>query len=367
MPFDAQQVADILAVPVNRLEALFALPGSLLPWYDAHARVLPWRSLPTAYRVWVSEIMLQQTRVEAVLPYFERFLAALPTVEALAGADEGALLKLWEGLGYYSRARNLQKAARMVVERFGGELPRSLADLLTLPGIGPYTAGAIASIAHGVAVPAVDGNVLRVAARLTASGADVANPSVRRAVEGLMAAAMPTDRPGDFNQALMDLGATVCLPNGQPRCEDCPAAALCAGRALGVAATLPVKAAKAPRRVERRTVLAVVGEGGLLLRQREPRGLLAGLWELPGVEGWIGPEEAAALAEGWGLTVASEPAPLPDVRHVFSHVEWLLKAWRVEVHGDPPVGWRWADRAALAELAVPSPFAPHLRALGLRG
>ncbi len=367
MPFDARRTADALIVPVDRLGTLFALPGALLPWYDSHARVLPWRSLPTAYRVWISEIMLQQTRVEAVLPYFERFLAVMPTVEALAGADEGTLLKLWEGLGYYSRARNLQKAARVVVERFGGELPRDPTDLLTLPGIGPYTAGAIASIAHGVAVAAVDGNVLRVATRLTASGADVAQPAVRRAVEALMAAAMPADRPGDFNQALMDLGATVCLPNGQPRCEDCPAAALCTGRALGVAATLPVKAAKAPRRVERRTVLAVVGEQGLLLRQREPRGLLAGLWELPGVEGWQGPDEVAAVAACWGLTVTGQAAPLPDVLHVFSHVEWLIKAWRVEAHGDPPDGWCWADRAALAELAVPSPFAPHLRALGLRG
>ena len=356
-----ERIAARLNVPADRLQPLGAVPALLLAWYDGHARVLPWRSEPTAYRVWVSEIMLQQTRVEAVLPYFERFLAALPTVQALAGVEEARLLKLWEGLGYYSRARNLKRAAQVVVERFGGELPGAPERLLELPGIGPYTAGAIASIAYGVPAPAVDGNVLRVFARLAASGADVGEPALRRAMEALVLRLIPVDRPGDFNQALMDLGATICLPHGTPRCQDCPLASLCHGRALGVAQELPVKAAKTPRRVEALTVYLIVNHNRLLLRQRDPKGLLAGLMEFPNAPGWQSEEEAAAQLAHWNLVPLNGPKALGPAKHVFTHVEWHMRGYQFTVGDAPaPEGWLWADRQRLEELAVPSAFAAFL-------
>ena len=222
------------------MEPLKALTEPLLAWYGANARDLPWRRSPDAYRVWVSEIMLQQTRVAAVLGYYARFLEAFPTVEALAGADEGQLMKLWEGLGYYSRARNLQKAARVVTEQLGGRFPETYEGLMALPGIGDYTAGAILSIAFGQRVPAVDGNVLRLAARITGSRADVTDMKVRRAFRAQVLEAMPeAARSGAYNQALMDLGATVCLPNGEPLCESCPARDFCVGHLTGCARELP--------------------------------------------------------------------------------------------------------------------------------
>ena len=212
-------------------QQLKALPPPLLAWYDQNRRVLPWREEVSPYRTWVSEIMLQQTRVTAVLPYFARFMEALPTVEALAAADEQQLMALWQGLGYYSRARNLQKAARVIVEEHGGVFPDTYEGLTALPGVGDYTAGAIASIAFGRPVPAVDGNVLRLAARLAGHDGNVLEPKVRALFRRWMAEVIPHDRPGAFNQALMDLGAMVCLPNGEPLCGDCPARDFCAARA----------------------------------------------------------------------------------------------------------------------------------------
>ena len=242
---------------MNNLELLARVPAPLLAWYDKEARDLPWRQNTDPYRVWVSEIMLQQTRVEAVIPYYERFLAAFPDLKALADAPEEQLLKLWEGLGYYSRARNLQKAAREALSRFGG-LPGQVQELSSLPGIGAYTAGAIASIAFSRPVPAVDGNVLRVVARLTDSHDDVLSPAVKREAEKAVAAVIPHDRPGDFNQAVMDLGATVCLPNGAPRCEVCPLAELCLGLARSTAPELPVKTKKKERQKLRTTSKTIV-------------------------------------------------------------------------------------------------------------
>ena len=219
---------------------LASLPAVLLPWYDREKRSLPWRDIVTPYRTWVSEIMLQQTRVQAVLPYFERFMAAAPDVPALAELAEDRLLSLWQGLGYYSRARSLQRSARVMVDQYGGCLPDTYSDLIHLPGIGDYTAGAILSIAFNKAVPAVDGNVLRIAARLTSCGDNVLDPRTRQHVRDALAAVMPTDRPGDFNQAMMDLGAAVCLPKN-PNCESCPAASLCAAKAAGLQSRLPVR------------------------------------------------------------------------------------------------------------------------------
>lgn len=340
--------------------------GPLLAWYRSCARALPWRDQPTPYRVWISEIMLQQTRVEAVKPYFDRFLAALPDINALAEVPEEMLLKLWEGLGYYNRARNLQKAARCIVRDFGGTLPADYDALLTLPGIGPYTAGAIASIAYNLPMPAVDGNVLRVVSRLLASPHDIAADGVKKAVFARLYEILPPDAPGAFNQALMELGATVCLPKSAARCVDCPVATLCLAKAQNAVASLPVKAPKKARRPEERTVFLLLASGKAAFRKRPPTGLLAGLWELPHVNGRLSAEQARAyLAERFGFS-ARALAPLPDAKHIFTHVEWQMCGYAASI--DQPLqsdGLLWIDAQALAEgFAVPSafkPFTAHLR------
>lgn len=348
------------------MEQMREIVGPLLAWYRSRARVLPWREQPTPYRVWISEIMLQQTRVEAVKPYFDRFLAALPDVQSLADAPEDALLKLWEGLGYYNRARNLQKAAQRVVAEFGGALPADYDALLTLPGIGPYTAGAIASIAYGIAMPAVDGNVLRVVSRLLASPHDIAEPSVKAAVFARLREILPPDAPGDFNQALMELGATVCLPKSAARCTSCPVASLCLAKAQDVAAELPVKAPKKARRIEQKTVFLLLADGRVALRQRPKRGLLAGLWELPHTEGHLDPSSARAYLSAQLGFEAQSLSPLPDAKHVFTHVEWHMTGYAALAAAPPSApSLRWANAQELADgFAVPSafkPFTAHLR------
>ena len=221
-----------------------ALAEKLLPWFEVNRRVLPFRQDPTPYHIWISEIMLQQTRMTAAVPYYQRFVAELPDPAALAACDPDRLRKLWQGLGYYSRAANLQKAAKILCEQYGGALPASFDELRALPGIGDYTAGAIASIGFGLPVPAVDGNVLRVFARLYNDDSDVTLPETKRLFTARVVQQLPADRPGDFNQALMELGALVCLPNGAPQCDSCPVASLCLGMAAGRAEQLPVKPAK---------------------------------------------------------------------------------------------------------------------------
>ena len=311
-------------------ERLSKIAGPLLEWFAEHARTLPWREQPLPYYVWVSEIMLQQTRVEAVKPFFARFTEALPDVAALADCPEERLLKLWEGLGYYNRVRNMQKAARMVMEQYGGELPRTYEELLLLPGIGSYTAGAVASIACGQAVPAVDGNVLRVISRITGDTGDVMKQPVRKGYEEALRLIMPKEQPGAFNQALMELGATVCLPNGAPACERCPVRALCYAREHGCALELPVKTAKKARRIEPRTVLVIRDSEHALIRKRPPRGLLAGLYELPNEEGHLTQEEALAYVEAQGFS-AIRILPLAPAKHIFSHIEWQMTGYMVLV------------------------------------
>ena len=295
---------------------LRAIVEPLCDWFDAGKRLLPWRIEPTPYRVWVSEIMLQQTRIEAVIPYFERFMQELPDVEALALIDHDRLMKLWEGLGYYSRARNLQKAAQQIMEQHCGELPADYEALRSLAGIGDYTAGAIASIAFGIAVPAVDGNVLRVLARLTGSTEDIMKPAVRKKMTALAAALVPSDRPAAFNQGLMELGERVCVPNTMPHCAHCPIAASCAVAGKTEAATLPVRAPKKPRRIEQKTVGVYLTDESprrVLLHKRSEEGLLAGLWELPSGE------------LPFALETVGQPQELTDSRHIFSHIEWHMR------------------------------------------
>ncbi len=341
---------------------LEGMAAPLIAWYRAHERAFPWRTDPSPYRVWVSEIMLQQTRIEAALPYFERFMAALPTVEALASAEEKVLLKLWEGLGYYSRVRNLQKAAKQVMEQYGGALPPSYTELLKLPGIGDYTAGAIASIAFGQRVAAVDGNVLRVMARLTDDDGDVMQTAVKKRLSAIVNQLVPADCPGDFNQGLMELGETVCIPNAMPRCEECPIRDYCAVAGTKRAGELPTRAAAKPRRVEERVVLTVITASNpprVLLHRREDGGLLGGMWELPN---HLKDTESDILQQ-WHIAPLKEHAA-PKGKHVFSHIEWKLTGRTVTVaEFQPPEGYCLVNKEELKNYALPTAFRQYAQAL----
>lgn len=330
------------------MTTLERLPIPLLEWYRDNARTLPWREDPTPYHVWISEIMLQQTRVAAVLGYYTRFLAAAPDVRSLAALDGERLMKLWQGLGYYSRVRNLQAAARQIMEEHGGVFPSEYRNVRTLKGVGDYTAGAICSIAFGQPVPAVDGNVLRVVSRITGDDGDITTPAMKRRVTEALAAVIPLSAPGAFNQAMMELGATVCLPNGAPLCDRCPARDFCTARLEGRTDSLPVKAPKKPRRVEERTVWLIFHDGRVALRRRPENGLLAGLWEYPNGLTDALPEGIRAQRTEFGCTA----------KHIFTHIEWHMTARLVTAADDTlPPGWIWADREALRErCALPSAF-----------
>ena len=337
----------------------FLIAQPLLHWFWANHRVLPFRSDPTPYHVWVSEIMLQQTRVAAAVPYYERFVQELPDIPALATCEEERLLKLWEGLGYYSRVRNLQKAARIVCEQYGGQLPGDLAALKKLPGIGDYTAGAIASIGFGIPAPAVDGNVLRVFARLYNDEGDIMQPAVKAATTQKVMAQQPAEAPGDFNQALMELGALVCTP-GQPDCAACPLQALCLGRQSGNPARLPQKAPKkARKKCELTLCLAQDAAGRWLLQKRGEQGVLAGLWQPP-VLAEEALDEKKALAAAQKLLPAAvllKEKPL-KAKHIFTHLEWHMTAYVMAVPcTPPPEGCVWASPAQLEqEYTLPGAF-----------
>ena len=318
-----------------------ALCATLLAWRKSapDARELPWRDEPTPYHVWISEIMLQQTRAAVVRGYYLRFLEALPSVRALAAVDDDVLMKLWQGLGYYSRARNLKRAAQAIVTEHGGDLPRDFDALLALPGIGRYTASAIASFAYGQPRPAVDGNFLRVTARVTANPIDIAKDASKRALEEALAPSYPTGRDaGLLNEAFMDLGATVCLPNGAPLCHACPAAQLCLAHDRGTEQDYPVKTALKARRKEQRTVLLLSCGEKIAIRKRPAQGLLAGLWEYPNLDGKMTKRTIRTHLEGEGFRVLSI-TPLPHARHIFSHIEWELTGWAVTVAAmnEPPL------------------------------
>ena len=302
----------------------------LLEWYDRQARILPWRSEPTPYRVWVSEIMLQQTRVEAVKPYFARFMKELPTVKALAECPEEELLKLWEGLGYYNRVRNMQKAAQILVKENQGEVPARFEELIKLPGIGKYTAGAISSIAFGIPVPAVDGNVLRVITRITADERDISKDSVKQDIAGKIQEIIPMRRAGDFNQSLIELGAIVCVPNGPAKCQECPAARFCEAKKQNLVDSLPKKAPKKPRTVEEKTVLLIKDGERVALCKRPKKGLLAGMYEFPNVVGTLTEEEALDVVRSYGLSPLFI-RKLEDSKHIFTHKEWHMTGYAVRV------------------------------------
>jgi len=329
----------------------------LLSWYDREARVLPWRSDPVPYKVWISEMMLQQTRVDTVIPYFLRFIEELPGVPELASVPEDRLLKLWQGLGYYNRARNLKKAAEIMMEEYQGQLPDTPELLEKLPGIGTYSAGAIASIAFSKPVPAVDGNVLRILLRLEGNREDIGNPATKKWAASLIREWIPEDRPGDFNQALMDLGATICLPNGAPLCKLCPVARHCRAREMDWTGDIPVKTEKKKRIQEKKTILVLEQEKEVALRKRAEDGLLSGLWEFPNLEGHQTEEEIRRQLGEWDITVL-ELESLASSRHIFSHREWNMTAWRIRTENkNGPKDWVWVSREEIEKkYSVPTAF-----------
>ena len=376
---------------------------ALMEWYPNHKRDLPWRVHPLPYYVWISEVMLQQTRVETVIPYYLRFLKKLPSVGDLAGCPPEELMKLWEGIGYYSRARNLQRAAKVVMEVYGGSMPETKEELLKLPGIGSYTASAISSIAYGRCEAAVDGNVLRVSTRLLEDSACIDEPRVKKRWEEIWTAVMrqyqeshpeEVSFPGTFNQAMMEIGATVCVPGGTPVCSRCPLSTFCLAHHHGGELLYPVRKTRRPRRVEKRTVLLLTDGGRIALRKRNGKGLLAGMWELPNAEGTLTREEALSYAEEFGLSPL-RIRPLPHARHIFTHIEWEMTGWQVlaetlddlKTCGMEPTGhaptvmeaaadqtgssvsgtWALASvQQAERQYAIPAAFSAYLKAAGIR-
>ena len=339
---------------MDALTLLSQLPSLLLPWYLENRRTLPWRADREPYHIWLSEIMLQQTRVEAVKGYYARFLAALPTIEALAGCDDDALHKLWEGLGYYSRVRNLKKAAQVVMNIHGGVFPKSHGEVLALPGIGAYTAGAICSIAYDMPTPAVDGNVLRVFSRLTDDSSPIDLPATKKYVTEALAAVYP-EAAGDFTQALMELGATICGPNRKPDCESCPCRTICQGYAHGTAEQLPVKAPKKEKRQEDRTVFILCCDGSYALEKRPEKGLLAGLWQFPNMPGHLNTADALTAVENWGLRPKDILREISR-KHIFTHIQWNMKGIYLEV-ANTAGNFQWfTEEQVNTQVALPTAF-----------
>jgi len=331
------------------------LPQVLLPWYAENHRSLPWRQDRLPYHVWLSEIMLQQTRVEAVRAYYVRFLQQLPTIEALAECEEDALLKLWEGLGYYSRVRNLQKAARVILAEHGGEFPRDYRAVRSLPGIGDYTAGAICSICFEMPTPAVDGNVLRVVSRIWADEEPIDLPAHKERVRQALEKVYPAGQCGAFTQALMELGATVCVPNGQPHCDCCPCAAFCLASQQGRTTELPVKLGKKPRRMEELTVFVLLAADQVALQKRPDTGLLAKLWQFPNVPGKLELPQAMEQAEAYGLRVRNVLRQT-ERKHIFTHVQWNMRCYYLELF-EPAGDFVWMERSmAEKHAALPTAF-----------
>ena len=336
----------------------YAVPAALVrllpPWYRANRRSLPWREDRDAYHIWISEIMLQQTRVEAVKGYYARFLTELPDIRALAACDDERLHKLWEGLGYYSRVRNLKKAAQVIVEKYGGAFPETYDEILALPGIGEYTAGAICSIAYDLPTPAVDGNVLRVCARLTGDEASIDLPETKKRVRAALAAIYPKNA-GEFTQSLMELGATLCGPNWKPRCDACPCRAICAGFQSGTAEALPVRSPKREKRQENRTVFILSCGGRYALHKRDDKGLLAGLWEFPNVPGKLELPQALRVLETVGIT-PRELGRQVERKHIFTHIQWNLRGFYLET-ADCTGGFQWFTKEEInAQAALPTAF-----------
>ena len=332
-------------------QVLIAMFEALIPWYEAHKRELPWRQDREPYHVWLSEIMLQQTRVEAVKEYYRRFVTALPTIPDLAEAPEEQILKLWEGLGYYNRVRNLQKAAQTICAEYTGVFPSEYAQIRSLSGIGDYTAGAIASICFDAPTPAVDGNVLRVYSRLLADDANIDLQTTKKRITRKLQETYPQKNPGIATQALMELGATVCVPNV------CPVAEICQARKQDTWRNLPVRSEKKKRKIVDKTVFILLTEDTVALHKRSTSGLLAGMWEFPNVDAKLDKQAAVTQVTGW----QAEPLDLlmqTSYTHIFSHVEWHMTAYYIRCRKTNKK-WKWVTKESLDETyALPSAFRP---------
>ena len=336
------------------MNILEKLPQVILPWYRENKRDLPWRRDKEPYHVWLSEIMLQQTRVEAVKGYYARFLDVLPTISHLAACDDEQLHKLWEGLGYYSRVRNLKKAAVKIMEEHDGIFPGEYEAIRALPGIGDYTAGAVSSICFDRKTPAVDGNVLRVVSRILEDVTPIDLPAQKKKVNDLLKAVYP-EEAGEFTQALMELGATLCGPNWKPRCGECPCRDFCGGAIHGTAEQFPVKSPKKEKRVEEKTVFIFSCDGRYALRKRPEEGLLAGLWEFPNVPSKLDTEAALAQAEAFGLR-PREIRRQAERKHIFTHIRWEMRGIYLEV-AEPAGDFTWLTAQEIEEqAALPTAF-----------
>ncbi len=345
----------------SQLFHLEAMVPPLLHWHRDNRRILPWREDRDPYRIWISEVMLQQTRIEAAIPYYQRFLAAFPDVEALAEAEDEVLMKLWQGLGYYSRARNLKKAAVQIMEEYGGVFPEEAEALRKLSGIGDYTAGAISSLAFGRPSPAVDGNVLRVLMRYLACGDDVMLPATKKEVTAYLAAIYPTGEDAAMlTEALMELGQRICLPSGAPSCAGCPLKLLCRGYGEDQPERYPTRSGKKERRVEEKTMLLLRCGTRYALCRRPEKGLLAGLWGLPEL---AGKQDAAAVTEALekqGHEVTDIRA-LGDAKHIFTHIEWHMTGYLVTVAKELQ-GYTWESAEEIGGLyAVPTAFRYYMQ------
>lgn len=336
---------------------------ALLNWYDDHRRELPWREASDPYAIWVSEVMLQQTQVQTVIPYYERFMAEVPGIPQLAALDDQRLRKLWEGLGYYRRASYLKKAAQVLIRDYGGRLPADYEALLGLPGIGPYTAAAIAAMAFQQPYVAMDGNLERIFARILGETEPIHLGPVKGRLKACAEAYLDHDRPGDYNQALMDLGAGVCLSHGRPLCPQCPWQDLCQGKAKGLLYLIPQKAPRKKRRQEARTIFVHVWGKQMLLRQRPDQGLLAGMWEFPNLA-----RTHPRPLEAWEAAFGDRLGDLGSHQHIFSHIQWEMQGYVIQHETRPPFyQGQWVDLHEIASsYALPAAFQIYYqRALSL--
>lgn len=315
---------------MKEIELVKKMRKPVIEWYQTNKRELPWRKEKNPYHIWLSEIMLQQTRIEAVKQYYERFLAKLPTIEELAGVEEEELLKLWEGLGYYNRARNLKKAAQVIQEKYDGQMPKRYEELIELPGIGEYTAGAISSIAFDEPVPAVDGNVLRVVSRVIGSKKNVLDSKTKKEFTQELKEFMPKKHAGDFNEGLMELGEVVCIPNGEPLCEKCPLQEICVAKNENLTTEIPVRNQKIKRRKEEKTVFLLEFEDKIAIRKRENISLLANMYEFPNIDKKINKRECESVLKNWCLT-GKYIEKIGTHHHIFSHIEWDMIGYKIQV------------------------------------
>lgn len=342
---------------MKEIELIKKIQEPTIKWYQKNKRELPWRKEKNPYSIWISEIMLQQTRIEAVKEYYKRFLEQIPTIKALAKINEEKLLKLWEGLGYYNRARNLKKAAQMIQEKYKGEMPKKYEELVQLPGIGEYTAGAISSISYNEKVPAVDGNVIRVLSRVVGSQKDILENKTKKEFTQKLKEVMP-EQAGDFNEGLMELGELICIPNGEPLCKKCPLQEICVAKNQKLTDLIPVRKQKKNRKKEKKTVFLLEYKGKVAIQKRNSTGLLANLYEFPNIHEKTTEKQIEEILQEWEISKKGKIEKIGEHHHIFSHVEWDMIGYKVQVKNKNKK-FLWIDKEEILEkYPIPSAFVP---------